>query len=516
MTYEPPFEPSLNIDPAKYRQYVKLVVKERLRRKDEGDEVPAWMWYKDAPVKFITEVLRQHRGNSWYGWRVILKAAFAEPLTDKERDFFARVSGNREPPKRRVKELWAIVGRRGGKDSTASVIAVEAARRIDRTYMRPGEIPIIACLANTREQAEIVHRYIGAYFDAVPLIKSWLRRSPSSGIISLTNGVEIRVTTNNFRAPRGHSIICCILDEVAFYRSEDTAYPDVATYNAIRPGMLTIPDSMLIGISSPHMQSGLLFDKYEKHFGHDDDEVLVIQAPTGLLNPLIEELYPGEIEKALEEDRDAALAEYFAEFRKDLADYVTRDVVNAVTNFGVHEILPDLVTRPAYVGFVDPSGGARDSFTAAVAHYDHNNIGVLDCIREYHPPFSPEEVVAQMVPMFYSYGVTTVYGDKYAGEWPREQFAKRGVTYEPSEMSKSDIYINFLPLLNSRKVSLLDNRRLIQQLLSLERKTARGTGRDIVDHKRDGYDDVVNAAAGALTLACGDEQFAEIRRYLLG
>lgn len=504
-----------NLDLQTYRQYIRLAKKELERREAEGD-TPPWMWYYDQPVKFITDVLRQHRGNSWYGWRVILKAAFAEELDDKELQFFKTISGGRKPPTRRVKELWAIVGRRGGKDSTASVIAVEAARRIDRSFMRPGEIPIIACLANTREQAEIVHRYIGAYFDFVPLVKPWLRRAPSTGVISLTNGVEIRVTTNNYRAPRGHSIICCILDEVAFYRSEDTAYPDIATYNAIRPGMLTIPDSMLIGISSPHMQSGLLFDKYDKHFGLDDDEVLVIKAPTGILNPRIEELYPGEIEKALDEDRDAALAEYFAEFRKDLADYVSRDVVTAVTNIGTHEIFPDLVNRPTYVGFVDPSGGSRDSFTVAVAHYDRNSIGVLDCVREYHSPFSPEKVVEQIVPVLYSYGVTQVTGDKYAGEWPREQFAKRGVTYEVSELSKSDIYLNFLPLLNSHKVSLLDNRRLIQQLLSLERKTVRGTGRDVVDHKRDGYDDVVNAAAGALTLACGDEQFAEIRRYLLG
>ena len=39
------------------------------------------------------------------------------------------------------------------------------------------------------------------------------------------------------------------------------------------------------------------------------------------------------------------------------------------------------------------------------------------------------------------YRCTKVYGDRYGGEWPREQFRKHGVNYEPSEKTKSDIYI---------------------------------------------------------------------------
>lgn len=87
-----------------------------------------------------------------------------------------------------------------------------------------------------------------------------------------------------------------------------------------------------------------------------------------------------------------------------------------------------------------------------------------------------------------------------AGEWPREQFSKRKITYAPAEKPKSDLYRDMLPLLNSGRVQLLDNRRLLTQLHGLERKTARG-GRDSIDHGPGRHDDVANACAGAIVLA---------------
>jgi hypothetical protein len=61
--------------------------------------------------------------------------------------------------------------------------------------------------------------------------------------------------------------------------------------------------------------------------------------------------------------------------------------------------------------------------------------------------------------------------------------------------------------LNSRKVQLLDDRRLISQLHGLERRTARG-GRDSIDHGPGAHDDIANAVAGALVLAAGESDFA--------
>ena len=85
-------------------------------------------------------------------------------------------------------------------------------------------------------------------------------------------------------------------------------------------------------------------------------------------------------------------------------------------------------------------------------------------MREHRPPFSPEAVVSEFAELLKQYQITKVEGDRYAGEWPREQFRKNGVSYEPAEKTKSEIYLELLPAVNSGKVELLDNLRLVTQL----------------------------------------------------
>jgi hypothetical protein len=98
------------------------------------------------------------------------------------------------------------------------------------------------------------------------------------------------------------------------------------------------------------------------------------------------------------------------------------------------------------------------------------------------------------------YRVSKIVSDRFGGEWVREQFRKRGVHVEASEHSKSELYLDLVPLINARGLDLLKNERLVTQLCGLERKTTRG-GRDTVDHGPGAHDDLANAAAGALTLA---------------
>jgi hypothetical protein len=124
----------------------------------------------------------------------------------------------------------------------------------------------------------------------------------------------------------------------------------------------------------------------------------------------------------------------------------------------------------------------------------------LDLLRETKPPFSPEQVVTDYAALLRSYRIDEVTGDRYAGEWVREQFTKHGLTYTPSDRTKSELYRDLLPMLNSGTVDLLDHPRLLAQLSALERRTARG-GRDAIDHAPGQHDDVANAAAGALVLA---------------
>jgi hypothetical protein len=106
-------------------------------------------------------------------------------------------------------------------------------------------------------------------------------------------------------------------------------------------------------------------------------------------------------------------------------------------------------------------------------------------------------VVSEFAELLNRYRISKVQGDRYAGEWPRESFKRYGVNFEAIAKPKSDLYRNLLPRLNSRDVELLDDQRLVAQLVGLERRTARG-GRDSIDHGPGSHNDVANAVAGCL------------------
>jgi hypothetical protein len=433
------------------------------------------------------------RGPTWDGWRVVLKAAFALPMNDDEIAFFRSVA-DRDPPKKRVKELWIIVGRRGGKDSIASVIAgYTAASFVDSGSLRPGERALVVCLAVDRDQAKIILNYTRSYFTDIADLQSIVRNDTATGF-ELDNGVDVSILTSNFRSVRGRAVLCAVLDECAFWRSEDSSNPDVEVFNALRPGLASLPGSMLIGISSPYGRSGLLYKKFKDHYGKNSADVLVIKAPTRVLNPTIDQSI---IDEAMADDPAAARAEWMAEFRDDVSGFLTREVIDAAIINGRFELPRS--AGASYVGFVDPSGGSSDSMTLAIAHKEGERV-ILDCVRERRPPFSPDDVVIEFAAMLKHYHVHTVRGDRYAGEWPRERFRVHGIQYEPSEKAKSDLYLALLPALNSGRAELLDIPRLTSQLSSLERRTAR-SGKDSIDHAPGSHDDVANAAAGALVAA---------------
>jgi hypothetical protein len=231
-------------------------------------------------------------------------------------------------------------------------------------------------------------------------------------------------------------------------------------------------------------------------------------APSTTMNPT---LPASLVARRLEEDPDRAASEYLAQFRSDIAAFIAREVVDSCVVPGCFELRP--IWENSYIAFADPSGGSSDSFTLAIAHSDSEGRGILDCLRERRPPFSPDDVVAEFAATLRSYGITTVTGDRYAGDWPKDRFLHHGITYEASERTKSQIYQEALPLLNSGKVELLDHSRLVQQLCSLERRTARG-GRDSIDHAIGSHDDVANAACGALVLTAGEMSWMDVWKKL--
>jgi hypothetical protein len=435
-------------------------------------------------------------GPSWDTWRAVLKAAHGASLTDTELALFRSVA-DRDPPKRRVRELWVVAGRRSGKDSVASAMATYSALQ-PYSGLRPGETPAIMCLANDRTQARVVLRYVRGLFEAVEGLHGIVEReTPES--LELSNGVEISIMTNSLRAVRGRTVAFACLDECAFYRSDDCANPDVETFNALRPGMATIPDAMLVGISSPYKKSGLLYSRWKDYYGRDDDGILVVRAASQVLNPTLDQAI---VDEAMERDAASAKAEYFAEWRDDISGFIDADLIESCIERGLERRPPQ--SGVSYKAFVDISGGRSDSAVIAVGHLGRDRI-VLDLIGERKAPFSPESVVGEFASILRSFGLGSVTGDDYAAEFRNERFSAHGVRYELSELNRSEIYLNCLPALTSGQVDLLDNRRMVAQFAQLERRTSRA-GRDTIDHPQHGHDDISNSVAGVIVLLATKKQ----------
>jgi hypothetical protein len=134
--------------------------------------------------------------------------------------------------------------------------------------------------------------------------------------------------------------------------------------------------------------------------------------------------------------------------------------------------------------------------TLAIGHREGDHC-VLDAVREVRPPFDPAAVVSEFCTLLKSYRINFVISDRYGGEWVASQFRTHGLHLRPSERSKSELFIDLLPAINSGTAALLDNDRLIAQLCALERRTS-SSGKDTVDHPPGAHDDVANAVAGAL------------------
>lgn len=437
------------------------------------------------------------RSATWQAWFVFLRALFALPMTREQLALYQQCTGRSEPPSQVATEGWLVCGRRAGKSFILALVAVFLAAFHDyRHYLAPGERGTVIVIAADRKQARVIMRYVRALLTHVPMLARMVQRETTEAF-DLNNRVSIEVGTASFRSTRGYTIIAALCDECAFWSNENSTEPDYEVLTAIRPGMSTIPNAMLLCASSPYARRGALWDAHRKHFGKDGDPVLVWQASTRVMNETVPQ---SVIDDAMERDPASAAAEFLAQFRSDIEAFVTKEAVEGCVSSGIFE-RPHL-SDFEYVAFVDPSGGSADSMTLAVGHHE-NEVAVVDAIRERKPPFSPEDVVAEFAAVLKSYGIDSVTGDRYAGEWPRERFSAHGVTYEPASKPKSNLYGDLLPAINSKRVDLLDHQRLVNQLIGLERRTARG-GKDSIDHAPGAHDDIANVVAGVVATLAGD------------
>lgn len=477
---------------------------------------------------------------TWIAWRVFLAAAFGVPaevlLTDTftgepmpiypgvddatmprgaaavpvgatHEEIYAACTGRTDWPQQQAKIVSLIVGRRGGKSYITAIIGIYLAC-CRRYKLNLGTKGMVMILARDREQAGVIRGYVLAFLRAIEELNVMIA-GETQKLIELTNGItiEVRAVSDKGAGTRGYTVVGALLDEIAFWPTDAmSAKQDKKVLQALRPAMFGIRGAMIVMLSSPYAKRGELYTVYRNGYGQQGNaRYFVWQADTLSMRPESDPELLSEIRDEYEEDPDNAKAEYGAQFRSDLEAIFSKQTIEALSIEGRFErgYVKDLAP---YRAFVDPSGGSSDSYVLAIAHDERRTVNgleqvvaVLDKVIEWTPRFDPEKVSIEVVDACKSFKVTGVTGDAYAGEWPRDPLKKRGLTYTLSERTRSEIYLDMLPLVNSSRVELLDAKkhaRTVNQFANLERRP--GRGKDVVDHPAGSHDDCANAVAGVL------------------
>lgn len=446
-------------------------------------------------MNIIEAIIDQHLfgatlkgADSWKPWLTFLKAVYGLPMSDDDLRRFHRHTGREEPRPSGYPEAVCIVGCQSGKSQIAALVGVYEAMQAVLTGQRNVYVPLIA--QDLRGAQRALFGYVKEAVASSPLLKNEITRETAEGL-ELTGGVTMSVYPCRPASIRGIRAACVIIDELAFFISTDGRPTDTEMLRAARTRTATTGGKVLI-LSSPYASTGALYDLHRKNFGVEESPVLVWQSSAQAMNSTLPADY---LERMAQDDPDAYRSEVLGEFRAGVSTLFDPEMLDACIEFGVKERLPE--KGITYTASIDAaSGSGKDSFCLAISH-DDGGRSILDCLRRWVPPFTPSTVIEECAAILKRFRLTETSGDRYAENFIVDGFQKCGITFRRSELTTIQTYLEFLPMVNSQQVLLLDRPDLLLELRALERRRGTG-GRDRVDHRPGQHDDLAAACAGAL------------------
>lgn len=440
---------------------------------------------------------------TWREWITLSKVLSGrQDLDEAEMELFRRRTGWTDLPTEPLRELFIGGGRRIGKSSFCAIWAsYYAVFGGFEKYLSPGEVARIWIISPNLQQGRIIKGYLSAVFQLTPFLKSMVKRELAESI-ELRNRVVIETKPSSWRTTRGFSCALLIMEELQAWRYEAdaTANVDTDVYAAIKPGMLTIGNSLTIGIGTLFARAGLLYQKYVAAHGRPGNVMFWGPVPTWEGNLSITE---GMFESDLREKLgDAA---YFAEaginWREDIETYLPQEIVARAVVEGRTSLPYD--PNHTYVAFCDSSELIRkggDSMCLAISHKVADEKVVLDYLDEVRPPADPKMVVNRFTAACQEYHIGRIIQDRVSLGWIASDFAPNGITVEACDKPKSTLYELFAVMMNKGAVELLDNERLRVQIGNLEKRQLSG-GVSKIDHVSGSHDDLINVVSGACVLA---------------
>lgn len=211
------------------------------------------------------------------------------------------------------------------------------------------------------------------------------------------------------------------------------------------------------------------------------------------------------INKELIEDKRKNTADWIFEIQ-----YMANIVVGVGSAFSRESVTACVVknrfevgydARNWYVAFFDAAGGGTDEMTLSITHKEpreEKKVMIIQDVLMACLADQPHDRVTEFSNKLKQYGIKSIVGDRYAGEWPRDQFRKHGINYIISTKTASELYTEFQPIVKQGLIEMLDDETQRDQLIGLLRK--KGTAKEIITHPVGEHDDRSNSLAGSAVL----------------
>lgn len=330
----------------------------------------------------------------------------------------------------------------------------------------------------------------------------------TGGQIKFNNKVVIKVFAADVSKIRGMAVPFAILDEACWFGVEgnDTKNTDKAIAEALEPALSQFHAvegmALILKISSPNGQAGLMFEAYENR---KDEDVLHIQAPTWYMNPSISVKY---LEKQKKKGMGYFNREYGAQYVASEQSYLDPILVESAIIRGAEQI--DYMDGYRYVAAMDYAT-KDDYWTLAIGHKEY----VLDTeLKEKKEKIQidllvhwkgtsgneldPSEIVPEICLWMKKYRVTYCITDQYAFAALKPFFMKEGCMakeFAMSYQSKLKVMYSLQVALNSSVLKMVHNPLAVKHLKDLREKRSNISNKIRIEHAPGTHDDYADVVA---------------------
>ncbi len=375
--------------------------------------------------------------------------------------------------RRGCRQLVARVGRRGGKSSSLSRLAV-ALMLYGHYNLPPGDTGYVAIISTDRPEALGRLRTIEAILDALGLEYAPVERIRDAIEIADTR-MGVRIFTASIKGVSGFTSIFVLCDEVAKWKDADTgANPAFEVLASVRPTMKTQPNARIVLSSSP---MGMLDAHYDAFERGDSGYQVCVYAPTWEANPTITEAetHADEPDEAIWEREYAAIPQAAAE-----ASLVTEYLVDRARRRP--PLLWDLPPMPGhrYVAIIDPATRGN-AWTLVVLTRGVDGVRRVALVREWRgtsrAPLSPGAVFGEITGLLTPYRVRALYSDQWSEDALAEIARGHGLSLLTDEAwtatSKRDAYEALKSALQQQTLELHPEGQLKADVLGIVKKLTR-------------------------------------------